>query len=117
MKAYVTDLREFLKEGSIPERKALIRNFVKDIKVKGGEATLTYTLPMPNGGITQESASVLTLVQPPLPSSTIRSSHHGSFFFCRRDLLAFPSRDIINPLSYVKVSSQNGNVYPIRPRH
>ena len=78
MKAYVTDLREFLKEGSIPERKALIRNFVKDIKVKGVEATLTYTLPMPNGGITQESASVLTLVQPPLPSTTTEAPTSGA---------------------------------------
>ena len=81
MKAYVTDLQEFLKEGSIPERKALIRNFVKDIKVKGGEATLTYTLPMPNGGITQESASVLTLVQPPLPSATTEAPTTGASSF------------------------------------
>ncbi len=80
MKAYVTDLREFLKGGSIPERKALIRNFVKDIKVKGEEATLTYTLPMPNGGITQESASVLTLVQPPLPTIIHQKLPIGSFF-------------------------------------
>ena len=74
MKVYVADLREYLKEGTIPERKALIRNFVEDIKVVGEEATLTYTLPMPKGGITQESASVLDFVQSG-PPSTCNPSH------------------------------------------
>ena len=84
MKEYVADLREFLKEGTIPERKALIRNFVEDIKVVGDEATLTYTIPMPKGGISQESAPVLDFVQsgPPqcaelittTPSSRVTSS-------------------------------------------
>ena len=63
MKVYVADLREFLKEGTIPERKALIRNFVEDIKVVRDEATLTYTIPIPKGGISQESAPVLDFVQ------------------------------------------------------
>ena len=55
---YVADFREFLQEGTFPERKALIRNFVEGIEVVGHEATLTYTVPMPNDGVTQESASV-----------------------------------------------------------
>ena len=37
--------REFVQEGTFPERKALIRNFVESIKVVGDEATLTYTQP------------------------------------------------------------------------
>ncbi len=88
MRAYVADLLEFLKEGSIPERKALIRNFVKDIKVKRGEATLTYTLPMPKGGVSQELALRESLVPSPLPSPTTRSSHQGSFFL-------FPERQSV----------------------
>ena len=36
---YVADFRDFLKDGTIPERKALIRNFVEDIEVEGDEAT------------------------------------------------------------------------------
>ena len=71
MKVYVADLREYLKEGTIPERKALIRNFVEDIKVVGEVATLTYTLPMPKGGISQESASVLDFVQSGPPDLTV----------------------------------------------
>ncbi len=63
IKGYVADFREFLKEGAIPERKALIRNFVKGIEVLGDEATLTYTIPMPKDSVIQESASVLDFVQ------------------------------------------------------
>ncbi len=58
IKGYVADFREFLQEGTFPERKALIRNFVEGIEVMGDEATLTYTIPMPNDGVTSESASV-----------------------------------------------------------
>ncbi len=60
---YVADFRDFLKDGTIPERKALIRNFVEGIEVMGDEATLTYTVPMPSDGVTSESASVLDFVK------------------------------------------------------
>ena len=63
IKEYVADFRDFLKEGTIPECKALIRNFVVGIEVNGDEAVLTYTIPMPNDGVTSESASVLDFVQ------------------------------------------------------
>ena len=43
---YVADFRDFLQEGTIPECKALIRNFVEGIEVVGDEATLTYTIPL-----------------------------------------------------------------------
>ena len=41
---YVADFREFLQDGTFPERKALIRNFVEGTEVVGDEATLTYTI-------------------------------------------------------------------------
>ena len=63
IKGYVADFRDFLREGTFPERKALIRNFVEGIEVTGDEAVLTYTIPMPNDGVTSESASVLDFVQ------------------------------------------------------
>ena len=62
-KGYVADFQEFLQEGTFPERKALIRNFVEGIEVVGDEATLTYIIPMPNDGVTSESASALDFVQ------------------------------------------------------
>ncbi len=69
IKGYVADFREFLKEGTFPERKALIRNFVQGIEIVDDEATLTYTIPMPQDGITRESASVLDFVQSSPPNS------------------------------------------------
>ena len=48
IKEYVADFRDFLEEGTIPECKALIRNFVEGIEVNGDEAVLTYTIPMPS---------------------------------------------------------------------
>ena len=63
IKEYVADFREFLQEGTFPERKALIRNFVEGTEVNGAEAVLTYTIPMPNDGVTSESAPVLDFVK------------------------------------------------------
>ena len=76
IKGYVADFREFLKEGTFPERKALIRNFVESIEVVGDEAELTYTIPMPNDGVIRESASVLDFVQSGPPEKT-RTNHSG----------------------------------------
>ena len=71
IKEYVADFREFLKEGTFPERKALIRNFVEGIEVNADEAVLTYTIPMPSDGVTSESASVLDFVQSGPPLRTV----------------------------------------------
>ena len=81
---YVADFRDFLKDGTIPERKALIRNFVEGIEVVGDEATLTYTVPMPSDGVTSESASVLDFVKSGPPnwtkSRTFVSSTHDNCY-------------------------------------
>ena len=58
----MADFREFLQEGTFPERKALIRNFVQSIEIVEDEAVLTYTIPMSSDGVTSESASVLDFV-------------------------------------------------------
>jgi hypothetical protein len=66
----VADFREFLQEGTFPERKALIRNFVQGIEIVEDEAVLTYTIPMPSDGVKSESASVLDFVQSGPPKKT-----------------------------------------------
>ena len=71
IKGYVEDFRTCLKEGTLLERKALIRNFVKGIEVVGDEAILTYTIPMPRDGVTSEWASVLDFVQSGPPATPI----------------------------------------------
>ena len=50
-------------EGTFPERKALIRNFVQGIEIVEDEAVLTYTIPMLQDGVTSDSDSVLDFVQ------------------------------------------------------
>ena len=75
IRGYVADFRGLLQEGTFPERKALIRNFVEGIEVDGDEATLTYTIPMPNDGVTSESAPVLDFVQSGPPDGIRTVSH------------------------------------------
>ncbi len=77
IKGYVADFRDFLEEGTIPERKALIRSFVECIEVMGDHATLTYTVPMPSDGVTSESASVLDFVKSGVPGLTIYRTGPG----------------------------------------
>ena len=71
IKEYVADFREFLQQGTFPERKALIRNFVQEIEVVGDQATLTYTIPMPSDGATEEETSVRYFANSGLPNGTV----------------------------------------------
>jgi site-specific DNA recombinase len=45
MTDYITDIQAVLQEGTLVERKAFIRSFIKDVRVCGDEAVLTYSLP------------------------------------------------------------------------
>jgi site-specific DNA recombinase len=63
------DLRELLSsKSSLTERRAFIRTFVKDIRVKGSKAELIYTIPLPPNNIASSEAEVLSLVQLGSPS-------------------------------------------------
>jgi site-specific DNA recombinase len=55
----VNDLRSLLDENSLAERKSFIRSFVKEVKVTGDDVLLTYTMPLPPEGISQERVRVL----------------------------------------------------------
>ena len=59
---YVSDLHNLLNEGSLAEKKSFVRSFVKEVKVTGDEALLTYTIPMLPKGITEEKLPVLSIV-------------------------------------------------------
>ena len=67
IKGYVADFRTLFQDGTFPERKALIRNFVQGIEIVEDEAVLTYTIPMPQDGVTRESAPVLDFFHPGPP--------------------------------------------------
>jgi site-specific DNA recombinase len=60
---YVEDLKTVLMDSPLTERRAFIRSFVKEVKVTGDEAILSYTIPLPPGGVTEEKAGVLSIVQ------------------------------------------------------
>ena len=59
----VDDLRSLLEENTLAERKPFIRSFVKEVKVTGDEVLLTYTMPLPPEGISQERVGVLHSVR------------------------------------------------------
>ena len=57
--AYAKDMRDFLNESELTERRAFIETFVKEIAVMPGDALLRYTVPMPEdsflaGGVTEK---------------------------------------------------------------
>ncbi len=63
IKYYVKDLRAFLQKEELPEKRHFIKSFVKEVRVIEGEATLTYTVPMPPNGLKTEWDSVLSIIQ------------------------------------------------------
>ena len=46
VKGYVEDLRGFLENSGIVERKAFLKSFVERIDVEPSHVTVTYTIPM-----------------------------------------------------------------------
>jgi site-specific DNA recombinase len=59
----VDDLQELLKEGSLAERRAFIRSFVKEIRVTGNAAVLSYSMPLLPEKVAIEKEGVLPTVQ------------------------------------------------------
>ena len=59
--AYAREMRDFLVESELTERRAFIESFVKEIVVTPDDALLRYTVPMPEdslipGGATEKVA-------------------------------------------------------------
>ena len=76
--AYATEMRDFLVESELTERRAFIESFVKEIVVTPDDALMRYTVPMPEdslvpGGATEKVAlngAVLTSVKSGGPGGT-----------------------------------------------
>ena len=76
--AYARDMKDFLEESELTERRAFIESFVKEIMVIPGDALIRYTVPMPKGSflagrVTENVAlddSVLSTVQVGPPTWT-----------------------------------------------
>ena len=77
--AYARDMKDFLQESELTERRAFIESFVKEIKVIPGDALIRYTVPMPDdsflAGRAYEKitldASVLSTVHVGPPTHTV----------------------------------------------
>ena len=68
---YVADFRRFLESGTLLEREAPIRKFVKSIEVVEDNATLTYTMSMTSDGVARgEIGSRFCPVRPTVSSCT-----------------------------------------------
>ena len=59
---YIKDLKEFLEDSNIFERRTSLRSFIESIEVDDGQITLNYTLPLPPDNSRQETVSVLGIV-------------------------------------------------------
>ncbi len=58
---YAEDLGSLLDEGTLAERRAFLKSFIKEIKVTGNEVLLTYTMPTLPDGIEQEKVVIDTV--------------------------------------------------------
>ena len=67
---HVRELREVLEQGSTAERRAFIKSFVKGIEITGGDALMTYSLPLGSKGDTDGYDEVLSIVHDGGPSWT-----------------------------------------------
>ena len=89
IKQYVEALRAFLENGSLPVKRSFTQSFVKEVEILRDEITLTYTSPMSPKDITNESASVLAIMQMATPTGFepaisaltgqyVKPLHHGA---------------------------------------
>ncbi|AQY72674.1 hypothetical protein B1772_00975 [Dehalococcoides mccartyi] len=74
--SYVAELRHFLDERGLFERKAFLRSFIEQIRVGDSKVTLDYTLPFPPTNIKQETVSVLDIVSLAPPSGVLCQSQN-----------------------------------------
>jgi len=63
VREYVQDLRQFLDSSDLPERRAFIKSFVKEVRVTGTDGKIRYTFPIPPDNLEEENLGVLPTVR------------------------------------------------------
>ena len=71
--AYAKDMRDFLNESELTERRAFIKSFVKEIVVMPGDALVRYTVPMPDDSLIPGRVAEKVA----LPGSVLSTMHDG----------------------------------------
>ena len=74
--AFAQDMRQFLAESEITESRAFLKSFVKEIEVAPGNATIRYTIPMPEDSRIPGLYEGDVALKRPLPS-TVESGGPG----------------------------------------
>ena len=67
--AYAKEMRDFLNESELTERRTFIESFVKDIVVTPDNVLLRYTVPLPDYCLTLGRASFSEALPSPVPST------------------------------------------------
>ena len=71
--AYAKDMKDFLQESELTERRGFIESFVKEIIVIPGDALIRYTVPMPDDSFLAGRATEKV----PLDASVLSTVHVG----------------------------------------
>ena len=71
--AYAREMKDFLEESELTERKAFIETFVKEILVVPGDALMRYTVPMPDDSMAPGKATEKVA----LPDAVLSTVHDG----------------------------------------
>ena len=77
--AYAKDMRDFLNESELTERRAFIESFVKEVVVMPGDALLRYTVPMPDDSLIPGRATEKVA----LNGSVLSTVHDGGRYWTR----------------------------------
>ena len=67
--AYAKDMKDFLEESELTERRSFIESFVKEIMVVPGDALIRYTVPMPDDSFLPGRASEKVALDPSVLST------------------------------------------------
>ncbi len=99
--AYAKDMRDFLNESELTERRAFIESFVKEIIVMPGDALMRYTVPMPDDSLIPGRATEKVA----LNSSVLSTVHDGGAGGTRTPYL-FNAIEALSQLSYSPTPAQ-----------
>ena len=105
--AYAKDMRDFLNESELTERRAFIESFVKEIIVMPGDALMRYTVPMPDDSLIPGRATEKVA----LNGSVLSTVHDGGPPGIRTQNLRIKS-----PLLYRVELAAPAPLYETRPR-
>ena len=95
--AYAKDMKDFLQESELTERRGFIESFVKEIIVIPGDALIRYTVPMPDDSFLAGRAAEKV----PLDASVLSTVHVGPLTGVRTTrgpMNCCPSQPALGPL-------------------